>query len=196
MFDLSWGELVLIGLVALIVIGPKELPTVLRTVGQWVTKVRRMASEFQGQFQEAIRESEFADLKKQVDSIGDPLRGVSDFDPMETTRKDIESAFDDKPAATGSSKPAQPPAGNTAQADSAQQASPGTISPETVSETAASEAPRGPAPDPALASADAPPAPPPEAAGTPAAAPSADDKEAAPPAPAAPAPGASGGRAA
>ena len=67
MFDIGWGEFLLIGIVALIVIGPKELPGVLRTLGQWMTKLRRMASEFQGQFQEAMREAEMADLKKQVD---------------------------------------------------------------------------------------------------------------------------------
>ena len=48
MFDFSMGEIVVIGAVALIVIGPKELPGVLRAVGHWTTKVRRMASEFQG----------------------------------------------------------------------------------------------------------------------------------------------------
>jgi sec-independent protein translocase protein TatB len=53
MFDIGWGELVVIGIVALIAIGPKELPTVLRTLGQFMGKVRRMASEFQGQFQES-----------------------------------------------------------------------------------------------------------------------------------------------
>ena len=111
MFDISWGELVLIGMVALIVIGPKELPTVLRTAGQWMTKVRRMASEFQGQFHEAMREAEFADLKKQVESIGDPTRGIGDFNPLDTAQKEIESAFADKAAATPSGETA-PPAAN------------------------------------------------------------------------------------
>ena len=67
MFELGWGELVVIGIVALIAIGPKELPTVLRTLGQWMGKIRRMAAEFQGQFQEALREAELTDLKKQAD---------------------------------------------------------------------------------------------------------------------------------
>jgi sec-independent protein translocase protein TatB len=93
MFDIGWGELVVIGIVALIAIGPKELPTVLRTVGQWMGKVRRMASEFQGQFQEAMREAEFAELKKQVDAIGE---GAS-FNPLETARKELEGAMEDKP---------------------------------------------------------------------------------------------------
>ena len=66
MFEIGWSELLLIGIVALIAIGPKELPTVLRTLGQWMSKLRRMASEFQSQFQEAMREVEMADLKKPV----------------------------------------------------------------------------------------------------------------------------------
>ena len=69
MFDISWTEFLLIGVVALIVIGPKELPAVLRTLGQWTRRVRSMAADFQGQFQEAMREAEMADLKKQVDDI-------------------------------------------------------------------------------------------------------------------------------
>src|ERR1044071_7050938 len=78
MFDIGWGELVLIGVVALIVIGPKELPGALRTLGQWMTKLRRMASEFQNQFHEAMREAEMADLKKQEDAddgVEQVLRG-------------------------------------------------------------------------------------------------------------------------
>jgi sec-independent protein translocase protein TatB len=69
MFDIGGGELVVIGIVALIAIGPKELPTVLRTVGRYMGKIRRMSSEFQGQFQEAMREAEMADLKKHADDL-------------------------------------------------------------------------------------------------------------------------------
>jgi sec-independent protein translocase protein TatB len=94
MFDIGWGELVVIGIVALIAIGPKELPGVLRTMGQWMGKVRRMASEFQNQFHEAMREAEMADLKQQVDTL------TSGFDPIETARKEIETAMEEKPAAS------------------------------------------------------------------------------------------------
>ena len=62
MFDIGWSEFVLIAVVALIAIGPKELPGVLRTVGQWMGKARKMAAEFQSQFQEAMKEAEMADL--------------------------------------------------------------------------------------------------------------------------------------
>ena len=102
MFDIGWGELVVIGIVALIAIGPKELPTVLRTLGQYMGKVRRMASEFQGQFQEAMREAELVELKKQaedlkssVSDLGSSVSGLGNLDPLADTQKQIESAFDD-----------------------------------------------------------------------------------------------------
>jgi sec-independent protein translocase protein TatB len=82
MFDIGWGELVLIGIVALIAIGPKELPTVLRTLGQYMGKIKRMASEFQGQFQEAMREAEMDDLKKQADELTSAVTDATKFDPL------------------------------------------------------------------------------------------------------------------
>jgi sec-independent protein translocase protein TatB len=95
MFDIGWSELVLIGIVALIVIGPKELPTVLRTVGQYMTKIRRMASEFQGQFQEAMREAEMDELKKNVDSLNQAATNLtSDFNPLGDVQKDIQKTFE------------------------------------------------------------------------------------------------------
>ena len=78
MFDISWGKLVIIGVVALLVIGPKELPAVLRQLGQWMTKIRRMAAEFQGQFNEAMREAEMADLKKQFDDTTSAIKSTFD----------------------------------------------------------------------------------------------------------------------
>ncbi len=91
MFGFGWGEMVVIGIVALIAIGPKELPTVLRTIGHWMGKVRRMANEFQGQFQEALREAELTDLKKHADDIASDL---SNFDPVADTQKEMERAFE------------------------------------------------------------------------------------------------------
>jgi sec-independent protein translocase protein TatB len=90
MFGLGWGEMVVIGIVALIAIGPKELPTVLRSAGHWMGKIRRMANEFQGQFQEALREAELTDLKKHADDI---VSDFSKFDPVADTQKEVEKAF-------------------------------------------------------------------------------------------------------
>ena len=77
MFDIGWSEFVLIAVVALIAIGPKELPGVLRMVGQWMGKARKMAAEFQSQFQEAMREAEMADLKKSFDEVREAASGFS-----------------------------------------------------------------------------------------------------------------------
>jgi sec-independent protein translocase protein TatB len=121
MFDFSWSEILLIGVVALVFIGPKELPGVLRTLGQWMVKVRRMASEFQNQFQDAIREAELADLKKEVEDVASQAARHANFDPLADVRKDmdsaqreIESALAGTPAAQGQSASvpaAAPPAG-------------------------------------------------------------------------------------
>ncbi len=91
MFGFGWGEMVVIGIVALIAIGPKELPTVLRSLGHWMGKIRRMANEFQGQFLEALREAELTDLKKHADDI---TSDISNFDPLMDTQKEMERAFD------------------------------------------------------------------------------------------------------
>ena len=97
MFDIGWSELVVIGVVALIAIGPKELPGVLRAVGQWIGKIKRMAADFQGQFQEAMREAEVADLKKTFDEASSAASNfTSGFDnPLESAKNQIEGAFKD-----------------------------------------------------------------------------------------------------
>jgi len=117
MFDLGWGKIIIIAVIALVVIGPKELPAVLRTVGQWMGKIRRMAAEFQGQFQEAMREAEMADLKKSIDAITDATRGIgSGFDPLSSVSKDLEKSFDEKPATPPATEPAGTPAAEGAPA--------------------------------------------------------------------------------
>jgi sec-independent protein translocase protein TatB len=91
MFDFSWSEILLIGIVALIFIGPKELPGVLRTLGQWMSKVRRMAGDFQNQFHDAMREAELADLKKEVDAMASQAAGYANIDPLADVRRDMEN---------------------------------------------------------------------------------------------------------
>lgn len=66
MFDIGWSELVVIGVVALVVIGPKDLPGALRSLGKAIGTIRRMASDFQGQFNEALKEAELDELRQQV----------------------------------------------------------------------------------------------------------------------------------
>lgn len=97
MFDIGWSELLLIGIVALIAIGPKELPGALRTLGQWMAKVRRMAAEFQGQFQEAMREAEIDQLKKDMDEMAAKAKDYTQFDPLADVRRDVEKSMGDLP---------------------------------------------------------------------------------------------------
>src|SRR4030081_3655355 len=91
MFDIGWSEFVVIAIVALIAIGPKELPGVLRMVGQWMGKARKMAAEFQGQFQEAMREAEMADLNKTFDEFKDSATGFASNNVMTSLRKDARA---------------------------------------------------------------------------------------------------------
>ena len=104
MFDIGWSELVVIAVVALIAIGPKELPGVLRMVGQWMGKARKMAAEFQGQFQEAMREAEMADLKKSFDEVKEAASGFTSGNLMTSLQRDVDKALDiegvEKPAET------------------------------------------------------------------------------------------------
>jgi sec-independent protein translocase protein TatB len=104
MFDIGWSELLVIGVVALIAIGPKELPGVLRMVGQWMGKARRMAAEFQGQFQEAMREAEMADLKKSFEEVREAASSFSPTGMISSLQRDVDKALDiegvDKPSGT------------------------------------------------------------------------------------------------
>src|SRR5262245_34768123 len=131
MFDIGWSELLVIGIVALIAIGPKELPGVLRTVGAYMGKIRRMASEFQGQFQEAMREAEMADLKKSVDEMTESAtKNFTDFDPIGSVRKEIESFTADplKDTSTTATTSAAP---ETVSPEAAAPSTPAPVSPDT-----------------------------------------------------------------
>ncbi len=116
MFDIGWSELVVIGVVALIAIGPKELPGVLRTVGQWMGKARRMASEFQGQFNEAMREAEMADIKKTFDDASAAAKDLSPVNLLTSLNKDVEDAMKIEPPATPTT-PEPPTAATFAEAE-------------------------------------------------------------------------------
>jgi sec-independent protein translocase protein TatB len=93
MFDIGWSEFLVIAVVALIAIGPKELPGVLRMVGQWIGKARKMAAEFQGQFQEAMREAEMADIKKSFDEVKEAATGIASGNIMTSLQKDVSDSL-------------------------------------------------------------------------------------------------------
>ena len=89
MFDLGWSELFIVGLITLLVVGPKELPRVLRTISQVMAKARGLAREFQSSVDEMVRESELDDLKKEIHA----LKGQADIGGQMRTMMD-EAARD------------------------------------------------------------------------------------------------------
>ncbi len=86
MFDIGWMELMIVGTVMLLVVGPKELPGLLRTIGKYVGVVKRQANEFRAQFDEAIKESDFSDLKKDMENLGEET---------ESSMRDAKNALDE-----------------------------------------------------------------------------------------------------
>jgi sec-independent protein translocase protein TatB len=87
MLDVGWSELLLVAVIAIVVIGPKDLPRAMRTVGHWVAKIRATAREFQSNVDEMIREAELDEIRKEADRITSfdlkdqpGARIVSDFD--------------------------------------------------------------------------------------------------------------------
>ncbi|MER8466692.1 Sec-independent protein translocase protein TatB [Mesorhizobium sp. M1396] len=109
MFEVGWTEMLVIAIVMIVVVGPKDLPNMLRTFGRTTAKLRAMASDFQKQFNEALKEAELDDVKKSVDE----LRGLSpmaeirkQLNPFEQAAADVRSGVD----AAMKPKPAADPA--------------------------------------------------------------------------------------
>ena len=117
MFDIGWDEMALIAVVSLIVIGPKDLPVVLRQVGRWTRKAREMAADFQHGVDEMVRDSELDDIKKQVAKVAQPnlLRAEIDkaLDPTGEMAKAMEMPaldLDMDRSAGAEAKPPEPQA--------------------------------------------------------------------------------------
>ena len=94
MFDFDAGKLVVFGIVALAVIPPKDLPRVLRTVGKYVGQMRRMASDFQGQFSDAVKEMELESVRKEIEQINQSAKVDTTFDPASLMRDNMQKAVE------------------------------------------------------------------------------------------------------
>lgn len=100
MLDIGWSEMAIVALIALIVVGPKDLPKALRTVRAWIAKLRGMAREFQSGVDDLVREADLQDVRKEVESIArdefsdDPIDA---FDPTggDLTLPAVDDATDD-----------------------------------------------------------------------------------------------------
>lgn len=96
MFDISWSELLILGIVTLVFVGPKELPVFLRTIGRYMGMVKRQASEFREQFDTAMREAEFDQIRKDMMAIKTDVEGsISSAETaMRGELNDIGNALD------------------------------------------------------------------------------------------------------
>jgi sec-independent protein translocase protein TatB len=95
MMDLSWSHILLVLIVALVVVGPKDLPKVMRTLGQWMSKARQMADQFRASFDEMTRQGELDELRKELES----LRAHRPFESIERdlNQSVLPSEFTRKP---------------------------------------------------------------------------------------------------
>ena len=94
MFDFDAGKFIIIGIVALIVIGPKELPRVMRQVGQAAAKMRRMAAEFRGQFMDAMREADIEDFKADAVKLANSAKIAVGVDRLADVKEELTRALD------------------------------------------------------------------------------------------------------
>jgi sec-independent protein translocase protein TatB len=122
MFDIGWSEMALILLVALVVIGPKDLPRVARTVGQWVAKGRGMAREFQRALDEMAREAELDKVKSEIEKAGRTDIGKTIEKSIDPTGE-LSKAFDPRPSRSRGAKRADGDQPAVAQAEPAPAAS-------------------------------------------------------------------------
>jgi sec-independent protein translocase protein TatB len=109
MFDIGWTEMLVIAIVMIVVVGPKDLPRMLRTFGKTTTKLRSMAGDFQKQFNEALKEAELDDVKKSVDQLRslDPRAEIKkQLNPFEKAAQDVRAGLDS--LKQPSAKPAEP----------------------------------------------------------------------------------------
>jgi sec-independent protein translocase protein TatB len=97
MFEVGWTEMLVIAIVMIVVVGPKDLPGMLRTFGRFAAKARAMAGDFQKQFNEALKEAELDDVKKSVDSLRglNPMNEIrKQLNPFEQAAADVKSGIE------------------------------------------------------------------------------------------------------
>jgi len=115
MFEVGWTEMLVIAIVMIVVVGPKDLPNMLRTMGRMAAKARGMANDFRRQFDEALKEAELDDVKKSVDELRglNPMTQVrKQLNPFEKAAADLRAGVEN----TMKPKPATPPAVEAADA--------------------------------------------------------------------------------
>lgn len=126
MFEIGWSELLIIGMVAILVVPPKDLPVLMRTIGKYMGQLRRMAGEFRSQFDDAMRDAEIKELQ---DQLRNEARAIEKLNPMSDAENSINDSFKKLEASTA------PPTAAAVSLPAAAEAQPAPV------EIAAAEAP-------------------------------------------------------
>ncbi|PWK65918.1 Sec-independent protein translocase protein TatB [Aminobacter sp. AP02] len=113
MFEIGWTEMLVIAVVMIVVVGPKDLPKMLRTMGRMTAKARSMAGDFQRQFNEALKEAELDEVKKSVDDLRslNPANEIrKQLNPFEQAAADVRAGIDTAMKPSQPAPPADPAA--------------------------------------------------------------------------------------
>jgi sec-independent protein translocase protein TatB len=168
MFDIGWTEMLVIAVVMIVVVGPKDLPRMLRTFGKTTAKLRAMAGDFQKQFNEALKEAELDDVKKSVDELRslNPANEIrKQLNPFEKAAADVRAGLSSLKSSEPA-KPAEVPAKPAEVASDVTHAAeplkngatgmPGVAGPETMPSPPVIPATNGAVPSPVMSSATSP----------------------------------------
>jgi sec-independent protein translocase protein TatB len=100
-FDIGWPEMMVVAMVLIIVVGPKDLPRVIRTAGKWMAKARSLTSEFQNSMDDMVRQADLDEVRREVNSISKPDLG-KEFESMvdpTISESDYPGEMQDRPPA-------------------------------------------------------------------------------------------------
>jgi sec-independent protein translocase protein TatB len=161
MFEIGWTEMLVIAIVMIVVVGPKDLPNMLRTLGRTTAKLRAMAGDFQKQFNDALKEAELDDVKKSVDA----LRGLNptaeikkQLNPFEKAAADVRAGLDNAMKPKPAADPSTPAASEATAAEPLKNGATEMPGAETPAASASQSTPAFPAMTDASVVADAAPA--------------------------------------
>ncbi|YBV97603.1 Sec-independent protein translocase protein TatB [Phyllobacteriaceae bacterium JZ32] len=154
MLDIGWSEILVIAIVLIVVVGPKDLPRMLRAFGQATSRMRKTANEFRRQFDEALREAELEDVKNVVEDARrlDPRSDIRKvFDPLRSAGEELRSSLNQAAVAPAATPVPPPPPEPVPSADAPVEAAPQAVA-ATKAGAAVADKPAGKAPAPVKAS--------------------------------------------
>lgn len=120
MLDIGWSELLILGVVAILVVGPRELPGMLRNFGKTIGQLRKMAGEFQTQFNDALKDAELDEVRRSINDVTSAASKAAN--PIKAAGSELKSAIETaaKPSSSPNGSADAEPAGSEAPAETAE----------------------------------------------------------------------------